>query len=414
MEQTLIKRRVMLIIAVIVMLFAGIMYAWTITQTPFMIIENGVFINATQLGVNYTITIIFFCLGCFATGLIVNQTSTAIRFALGAMMLFASYFSASFQIITLQYSGNYFLLYMASGLLGGLGIGIVYATVLSIINLWFPDKPGFASGLIMTGFGLSLLLTGSAVEALGGSETVGWERTYIIIAFTMAVVFAAAAFLLKLPPAGTVLPEPKPRPDDENQQKSDINKLSALEMVKRPSFIFIFIYLAILAASGSAAIAFATDIMQDMGATAGLVVLAGGILCVSNSTGRIALGFLFDKIGIKQTQLISSAIAILAPVTIIMALASGSVIIGVIGLFLCGLSYGFVPVSCSVFASEFFGTKEFSLKFGILSMVLLPAPFIVMLAGFLKNPLNGYMYIFIGLAALTVIGVFINLIIRKP
>jgi len=432
MSKKLIWRRIlMLLTATFVMLFAGIMYASAIIQTPFMLVENGVFVNASQLGFNYTLTIIFFCLGCLITGSIVKMTSAAIRFALGSMMLFASYFSASYQIITLLHSGRYFLFYMTSGFLGGLGIGIVYTTVLDIINQWFPDRTGFASGVIMAGFGIALLPIGYAVEALGNAEAVGWEKTYIFIGISLAVVFGAAAFVLKPPPPGTKLPEtklpgvklpapkntqktaPEPVLDDDNHQKDEVINLSAFQMLKRPSFIFIFIYLVILIASGSTAIGFATDIMQDLGALPGLTAFAAGILALGSGAGRLILGWLFDKTGIKQTVFISSATAILAPVTLVMALSSGYVVIGVIGMSLCGFSYGFVPVSCNVFATEFYGSKDTALKFGLLSLVLIPAPFIVMLAGYAVNSFGGLMPVFIGLSALTAIGLFINLAIRS-
>jgi len=256
-----------------------------------------------------------------------------------------------------------------------------------------------------------LLVIGWLIDLLGNSETVGWRTTYVIIAIALGVVFLVAAVFIKPPPKDTVFPSKK---EDENKQVKEIRNYTALEMISRPSFYLIFIFVTILASSGSAAISFARDIVFDAGASEGFAVIAVGLLGVSNGLGRLTIGWLFDKQGLRHTQLISSGIAILAPLTVVMALMSSSLILGVLGLCLCGFSYGIAPTINSIFASEFYGQKNFSLNFSILNLILIPAPFAAMLAGGIKASTGGFMTAFIILTGLTIIGFFINLAIRKP
>ena len=412
MEQTLRTRNIKLVVAVIVMLFVGIIYAWSITKTPFEITVAGNIENDTQLGLNYTLSIIFFCLGGFAAGLISNQTSTALRFILSAFMLFTGYFSSSLMIVTIPYTENYFLLYMAYGMLGGLGTGLAFVTLVSTITAWFPDKRGFASGITLMGFGLSLLIVGRVVDLLGSSDSVGWRSTYVLIAIALGLILIIAAIIIKPPPRGALFPEVKPV--EEKDIKRGERDYTALEMIKRPSFILIFIYITILAASGSAAISFAKDIAMDAGAGESLAVTSVGMLGVSNGAGRLVSGWLFDKLGIRQTQLISSAILIFAPLTIVVALAANSAIICFIGLCLCGFSYGFAPTTSSVFASEFYGVKNFALNFSIMGLILIPAPFAAILAGAVKTMTGGFILAFIILTILTIVGFFVSLAIKRP
>jgi len=428
MELTISKRRVKLIVAVIVMLFAGVIYAWSITKTPFMIINDGVAQNTTLLGVNYTLTIIFFCLGGFIAGLVSKYTTITFRLVVSALLLFTGFFAASVQTVTFQYTHNYLLLFMAYGMLCGLGLGMAYVTVISTVNLWFPDKKGFASGFMLMGFGFSMLLLGSVVDYMGSSEAIGWRATYVVIAIALGVVLLTAAIFIKPPPKGTVFPEPKAkkvinRSDDdyktdipgEEPQRTLRNKdFEAREMIRRSSFVLIFIYITILATSGSAAISFATDIIIDVGATERFAVIAVGMLGVSNGIGRLVIGWLFDRLGLRKAQFISSVTAILAPLTVVLSLITSSLILGVTGLCLCGFSYGFAPTTSSVFTSEFYGTKNFPLNFSIMNLILIPAPFAAMLAGGVKSMTGGFMPAFIILTVLTVAGFFINLAIRKP
>jgi len=431
MKQTIRKRRVKLIIAVIVMLFAGIIYAWSITKTPFMQLSGDNVVNATQLGLNYTITIIFFCIGGFIAGLISKQSSTGFRFVLSAMMLFTCFYTVSLQTVTIHHTENYFMLYMAYGVLGGLGIGVAYVTVISTINMWYPEKRGFASGIMLMSFGLSLLVIGSIVDILGKSEAVGWRTTYVIIAISLGAVFLIAAIFIRPPTKNTVFPEPK-APDEASSNNKTLpgseapaggeapqqpvlqKNYTAIEMINRSSFYLIFVYIAILASSGSAAISFAKDIIIDVGATERFSVIAVGMLGVSNGLGRLISGWLFDKFGIKHTQFISSAAAIMAPLTVVTAIAVNSLILGVLGLCLCGFSYGFAPTTSSIFASKFYGPRNFPLNFSILNLILIPAPFAAMLAGGIKSSTGGFMTAFLILTGLTVIGFFINLLIKRP
>jgi OFA family oxalate/formate antiporter-like MFS transporter len=394
------------------MLAAGIIYAWSIINAPFMLVSDGVILNAAELGINYTLTIVFFCIGGFCAGVISKQTSTALRLILSALMVFASFFSSSLLVVTLHDSGNYFLLYLSYGMLGGLGIGMAYVTVITAINAWYPDRRGFASGVMLMGFGLSLLIIGRVADILGKSEAVGWRNTYIIIAISIAAVLFVSALFIKYPPPETEFPTPKSGKKERiNEEPADY---TTSQMIRRPSFILVFIYITILAALGNAAIGFAKDILLDVGSTENLAVTAVGMLGLFNGLGRLISGWLFDRLGIKQTQLISSVISILAPLMIVAAITVSSSILGLLGLCLCGFSFGFAPTTSSVLTSEFYGAKNFPLNFSIMNLILIPAPFAAMLAGNIKSSTGEFMQAFLILAALTVVGFFINMAIRKP
>jgi len=412
MEQAISKRRLKLIMAVIVMLFAGVIYAWSVIKTPFEMFDEGIIANAAQLGINYTITVICFCLGGFTAGLLSKHTSPSLRFLMSALMLVTSFISSSLQIVTLPFTENYLRLYVSYGVLGGFGIGIAFNTVISTVNAWYPDKRGFASGVMLMGFGVSMLVIGNIADILGRADSVGWRSTYIILAITIGVIFTIAAFIIKPPPKDLIFPEAKGK--RKVREIKEVTDYTALEMIRRPSFILIFAYVAILASSGNAAISFAKEIMTDVGALESFAVTAVGALGISNGMGRLVCGWLFDNLGIKKTQLISSTVSILAPLTVVIAILLNSLIICLIGLCLCGLSLGFAPTTSSVFASVFYGPKNFAINFGIFGLVLIPAPFAAVLAGNVKASTGGFMPAFLVLTALTVAGFLINLAIRKP
>jgi len=420
MEQTKLIRWLRLILGGIILLFAGIIYAWSIINTPFRQIESvivdgvekQVVINATQLGLNYTLTIIFFCLGGLSSGLLSKKTSTTLRLITSAVLLFSGFFISSNLVSHISEGGSFIPLYLSYGVLAGLGIGVAYNTVIGATNAWFPDKQGVSSGILMAGFGLSSLILGRIADTMGKSVTFGWEKTYVSLAISISVILLAAAFLVKPPPVGTVFP--KPKKEKKTAGAGAVKDYSVIEMLKRPSFYLIFVYCTLLAASGSAAIGFARDIMTDVGATGNFALTMVGILAVFNGLGRLTCGWLFDNLEIRKTQLISSIISILAPLTVVLGLMTRSVTISLIGVCLCGVSFGFAPTTLSVFAAKFYGPKNFSLNFSMLNLILIPAPFAATLAGTVKDATGEFFLAFVILTALTVIGFFVNLGIRKP
>jgi OFA family oxalate/formate antiporter-like MFS transporter len=107
-------------------------------------------------------------------------------------------------------------------------------------------------------------------------------------------------------------------------------------------------------------------------------------------------------------------VGVLAPLTVVLALALDSLFLGVAGVCLCGATYGFCPTTGSVFAARFYGRKNFALNFSMLNLILVFAPLAATLAGTVRDATGGFMAAFIVLTALSAVGFFVNLGIKKP
>jgi OFA family oxalate/formate antiporter-like MFS transporter len=188
--------------------------------------------------------------------------------------------------------------------------------------------------------------------------------------------------------------------------------LTAGEMIRRPSFWLLFVFITLLASVGSATLALASDILNELNVESPAAII--GVVSVFNGLGRLASGAMFDSLGLRKTQYIISAAAIAAPAVIVVSILTSSLAIGLLGLALCYFSYGFSPTMSSVFASNFYGMKNFSLNFSIMNLILIPAPFAATLAGTLYKSTGSFVTPFSILLGCSVIGLFINLAIRKP
>ena len=392
-----------LLVGSIVLLFAGIIHAWSILKVPFAAEFKW---DAAQLALNYTLTLSFFCIGGFVAGLLSKKISTRTLLMISAALLFTGFF------ITSRLSGdNVGQLYLAYGAIAGSGIGIAYITIISVVNTWFPDKKGLCSGTLMMSFGFSALIIGRT--AANVMPSIGWRSTFLILAFVTGGVLLLSSFVIKKPPQDASFPAAKSKAK-QVQGDTIANDYTALEMISRISFWLIFIFFMLLCSVGIVAIAFAKDLFVVVGSSPEFAATMVGILAIFNGLGRIISGAIFDKYGVRTTQFAASASAIISPALVLLAITSGSLIIGIIGLCLCGVTYGFCPTLSASFTAAFYGPKNFSLNFSIMNLVLIPSSFAAVIAGTLLKSTGSFTIVFILLIGCSVLGLMINIFIKRP
>jgi OFA family oxalate/formate antiporter-like MFS transporter len=388
---------------VVCMLFIGIIYAWSILKVP---LGEAFGWTASQLALNFTLTMCFFCFGGVAAGILTKRSSPRVTLIIAAIISCAGF------IITSRLSGRLVLLYLSYGVLCGSGIGMAYNALLSSTGAWFPDKKGFCSGALMMGFGFSALILGNIAGAMIGAPSIGWRSTYFIFGILMGAVLLITAFIMRLPPQGMELPK--------GQKKAQVSAsieskdYTTVQMVKRASFRIFFIFTICMTAIGNTVISFARDLALSIEASAGLATTLVGVLSVCNGLGRIFCGLLFDTWGRRKTMLFANFLTILAPMITLIAVLIGSLPLGAAGLCLTGIAYGCSPTISSAFVSTFYGMKYFSMNFGIANMMLVPASFIAALGSVLLSMTKTYAAPFTLLLGLAVVGLILNVNLKKP
>jgi OFA family oxalate/formate antiporter-like MFS transporter len=236
-----------------------------------------------------------------------------------------------------------------------------------------------------------------------------WRTTYFILGLAITTILCIGSIFIKKPDSDTILPQPKITKEQGGEDKDH----TTAEMIKSASFWKFYVLIALLSSVGSSVISFAKDVSLRVGAPESIAILLVGVLSVCNGFGRIISGWLFDNIGSRKTMLLANAVAIIAPVSMLIAVRIKSVPLVVAGLIAAGLSYGSVPPISSGFTSSFYGAKHFALNFSIANTMLLPASFSATIAGMLINVSGSYIPVFIMLLCLSAIGLLINISLKK-
>lgn len=397
-------RWLILVVSVLAMLFAGIIYAWSILKVPF---AQDFGWKPEQLSLNFTLTMCSFCvgglLGSFLSRKIGVKTASIVSAVLaGCGMIFTGFLDGN----------NVIMLYFTYAIMTGLGIGIAYNVIISTVSAWFPDKKGFCTGCLMMGFGASSLILGNLADWLFKSS-LDRRGTYIFLGIALFAILGLASLFLKRPEANEVLPtiKKKTASHTEGFEKKDY---ATKDMLKRFSFWRAFALLTFAAAVGNSVISFARDLALSVGAKVTLATTLVGVLAVCNGLGRILTGAMFDYLGRRKTMLIATVLTIVAAGTTLLSVIIGSLTVCIIGLCLTGLSYGSCPTMVTAFVSSFYGQKHFATNFSVMNCHLICTSFMATACSKLLNIFGSYTAPFILLLTLGVIAFVLNLSIKRP
>lgn len=403
MNKNLNQRWLYLILGVFSMLFAGIIYAWSILKAPFAT-EMGW--SNSQLALNFTITMSCFCIGGFGGAKLSSRIGVKWTTVGSGVLTAAGFILASF-----VNGSSVLMLYLSYGVLAGLGIGVAYNVIVSTVNAWFPDKKGLCSGSLMLGFGASTLVLGKLASGL--MENMGWHRTYVLLGICLFVVLFITGLFLKRPGADMVFPAPKTK-KAARSESFEIRDFTAAQMLRRPSFWLAFAWIGLLAAVGNSVISFAKDLALSVGAAASLATTLVGVLSICNGLGRIFTGALFDATGRRFTMMAANILTIAAAGVTMVAVYVNSLPLCVVGMCLVGLSYGACPTVASTFVSAFYGTKHFPTNFSMINFNLIGASLMATACGSLVTHTGGYFAPFAVLLGLSFAAMGLNLMLKKP
>lgn len=98
------------------------------------------------------------------------------------------------------------MLWLGSGVIGGIGLGLGYISPVSTLIKWFPDKRGMATGMAIMGFGggavIGAPLADKLMQFFATPASVGVWETFVVMAAIYLVYMLAGAMAYRVPASG--------------------------------------------------------------------------------------------------------------------------------------------------------------------------------------------------------------------
>jgi MFS family permease len=225
------------------------------------------------------------------------------------------------------------MLWLGSGVIGGIGLGLGYISPVSTLVKWFPDRRGMATGMAIMGFGGGAMIGSPLANLLMNNfktaSSVGVWQTFVTMAAIYFVFMMIGAFAYRVPPQGW-RPEGWTPPDNSNHMITTGN-VHLDNAHKTPQFWLIWWVLCLNVSAGIGVIGMASPMLQEVFGgqligkpDLGFAVLdpdqkkmigtiaAGfvGLLSLFNIGGRFFWASLSDKLGRKVTYFTFFALGI--------------------------------------------------------------------------------------------------------
>ena len=340
------KRYIYLFMSAISFLVLGLVYGWSLFATPLAEIYNW---EMSAVKMTFTFCMMAFCIG----GLIGVKVLNGIGLR-GAILLSACLLVCGFGGTALLAPQGIWALYICYGVLIGCGTGLGYNVTIASITPWFPDKSGFASGVMFAGFGLGSITLGTLTRGIIG--TAGITVAFAVVAATAGVVMVILSLLLKRAPEniaellGVTAKKTKTAPDAEADQR---------KIFKDPAFYTYYLWAIIILGAGLTMIGTSMQGALELGINETFAATLVGIVPIVNGCSGFSMGVVYDKIGLRKCMILVAAIGFVSLTMLAVSFQTGAGALYVAGCLVLVIAYGSVAPLAAGFARERYGNARY-------------------------------------------------------
>jgi oxalate/formate antiporter len=269
---------------VIMMAISSPQYVWTLFVKPFQA-ATGAALPTVQI--TFSVLIVLQTLFSPAQGWLGPKALVAVGAALTGLGWVLS-----------AHVDNVWMLFLTYGLFCGMGTGIVYVGIIGLMARWFPDRRGFAIGIVAAGYGMGAMLTTFPISSMLASS--GAPMTLIVFGVILGAVGVLAALGLREPG-----PRETPPPAARRAHGEDVAPAS---MLKTPIFWLMFVMMTMMSTGGLMVTSNFANFARDFG-VADVLVLGLAALPFALTVDRLLNGFTrpffgwaSDRIGRENTM----------------------------------------------------------------------------------------------------------------
>ena len=383
----------------------GTAYSWSVFDGP---LRSAYGADQFTAMLPMAVALVMFSIGMTFCGGFVDRVGPRKVAIVGGILVSAGYMLSAFVAVSPWPIPTLIVTY---GVVMGFGLGFAYNPPIPTAARWFPDRKGFATGIVVMGYGLSPLFTAPAATALIGAY--GVAAAFLGLGIVFLVVLLPLGSLLKFPPAGYQAPPPKRQA--RQRAWEPMGDVERRVMLRRPAFWTAWLLYAVGTAGGFMIIGKAKPIAVDVGGVDALSVLATAsvmVVAVFNSLGRPIFGRLADSVGPKPTLLLMFAILLGA-----MGLLSVSSWWPLLyaGMAITGIVFGGFLAVMPALTTRYFGTKNLGANYGVMftgyGVGALVATFAI---GPIYNAFHSYVPAFYVGILLSLSGLAVALLLRPP
>ncbi len=400
------KRWLILIASCLINLCIGSLYAWSVFAAPMaehLSALRGVSMTAADLSIVFTVANAVGPITMISGGTLNEVLGTRTVILLGGILFGGG-------MVLSGFANTVPVLIVGYGLLTGLGMGAVYGCTITNTVKFFPDRKGLIGGIATASYGLSSVLIPPVANRL--IDAVGVSSAFKIIGVAFIVIISVCSFFIEKCPDG-FMPDgyhPKTVPGAKTHTADKNWK----QMLASPVFYVMLAMMTCGAFSGMMCISQTSNIAQtNIGLSAATAAVMVSMLALFNAAGRVAAGYISDRIGQIGTLRIALVLS-LAGLCILYVCGTGQTALFAVGIALIGISFGSFMGVYPGFTSAQFGSRYNGVNYGIMFIGFAFAGIVGPTAMSKLLSLTGsYQPAFLVAAAISVCGLLLSFLFSK-
>ena len=349
------KRSVVLCVGMALLLFLGLIYAYSVLLAPLKAEFAWPMSGMTFI---FALSISAFTVGGLASGRLMARRRVRRGLLLGASLLLVGFLGVP------HAAGAESLAFAALmyGMLASFGIGLVYNIVIPVVSAWFPDKPGFAQGICLMGFGMGGFLLGPL--ATGLYAMFPWRVVIGCLGVVFAALIVASSFVIRAPRLDEIgLPEPVAGPvRDAGAGEGECHGL-----LSSPVFYLEFLFLFFMGSNGMGITGIGRELPLTLGVDDMAAAFIIGFVNIGSGIGRFGGGVLLDRIGCERSMLGIAVMGVASPAIVAASLAMGSVALQLSGCLLFGVSWGAAIVTMPFITRREWGQADLAQNMAVVN-----------------------------------------------
>ncbi len=373
-------------------------YTWTLFTKPLQA-TLGVSLPAVQVA--FTLVIVLQTWFSPLQGWLIDKFGPRLLITLGAGLSGLGWVLTSF-------TNTLIGLYLTYGLFCGLGTGLVYVGVVGLMVRWFPDRRGFAAGIVAAGYGMGAMITTFPINSM--IQNSGYRHTLVVFGIILGVVGVAASVFLRTPQPGEV-------PSTATADAASYG-VKPIEMLKTPVFWLMFVMMTMMSTGGLMVTSNFAAFARDFGVADALVLGATALPLaltfdrITNGLTRPLFGWVSDMIGRENTMGLAFGMEACAIALLVVFRQNPALFVFLSGVVFFGWGEIF-----SLFPStltDTFGTRYATTNYGFLYISQgIGAIFGGPLAALLREAAGGWVPVFVLVIVLDVITALLVLFVLK-
>jgi OFA family oxalate/formate antiporter-like MFS transporter len=336
-------------------MIANLQYAWTFFVKP-MMGATGWKLSEVQVG--FTLFIAFETWMMPLSGWFMDRFGPRLFMSISAVLCGVGWAG-------LGYAKSLPELYVLYSL-AGFGAAMVYCGSTTVGLKWFPDKLGFASGIIAAGFGAGAALFIILMKYIIHVEirVDNYRAAFLYTGIAQAIViFCAAQVLINPDPNDPEIAGKKPQ--SRFKLRSHAEQFTSVEMLQTPQFYILYAIMLMMGVGGLMVTAQVGSVADTLGISRAVVASAVIIVLLANGSGRIFWGWVSDHIGRERTMVIAFLIQALALVSVL-RLGRNSPVGFITCLAIVFFTWGEIYSLFPAVSADFFGGRNASSNYSIL------------------------------------------------